>query len=200
MMRFAYRFLAICYLTIFFGCSFNFELTSQKTALENQVMGSYKELDDEVLMMASVRAVDSSGNLKKKKVQSDDAAKAIEAKQNQEFNRDDIDELKEKQILGEAKDGSIVVLPKDVGLAAQTGKKILNFAGFLVAEENRDRKIVVDRIVKSHQDLTKDNFEEARKIYRSNIINNSPVGTWIENPNGIWGQKIAGEVKLGVTP
>lgn len=32
------------------GCAFNFDVTSQRTALENQVMGSYKELEDELVM------------------------------------------------------------------------------------------------------------------------------------------------------
>ena len=32
------------------SCSFNFELTSQRTALENQILGNYKELDDDLIV------------------------------------------------------------------------------------------------------------------------------------------------------
>ena len=42
----------------------NVTIVDQKTALENQILGSYEELDNEVLLLASVRSVDEEGKLK----------------------------------------------------------------------------------------------------------------------------------------
>lgn len=172
------------------GCSFNFELTSQKTALENQVMGSYKELDDDVIMMASVRGVSKDGKKTKNNAPtSDNAKRAITAKQNQDFNRDDIDDLKQKQILGEAATGDLVLLPKDIGTAVSADSTDLVLAQALVKEENQDRATVVDRIVVSNENLSSKDLSAAKKAYQKKVIDDSPVGTWIQDDGGKWQRK-----------
>jgi uncharacterized protein YdbL (DUF1318 family) len=171
------------------ACSFNFELTSQKTALENQVMGSYKELDDEVLMVASVRGVDKSGKVKVEAPRSDQAKLATEAKQNQEFNRDDIDEFKVKEYLGEAKDGHLVILPKEIGAVKSMQDNERKFMELLCTEENRDRGIVVARLINTNENLSKKDLDGVRKVYRDSLIEKSPVGSWIESLDGQWQKK-----------
>ena len=42
----------------------NVTIVDQKTALENQILGSYEELGNDVLLLASVRSVDEEGKLK----------------------------------------------------------------------------------------------------------------------------------------
>ncbi len=172
------------------SCSFNFELTSQKTALENQVMGSYKELDDEVLMLASVRGVNKDGKVKEAKAASQSAQTAQKAKQNQDFNRDDLDELKEKKLVGEASDGTVTKLPKGVGLLEKASPKEIKFADQIINEENRDRAIIVSRIIESNENLTAKDLNETKKVYRKTLVELSPVGTWVQSENGKWEQKI----------
>lgn len=171
------------------ACSFNFELTSQKTALENQVMGSYKELDDDVIMMASVRGVSKDGKKQAAPVASDSAKNAITAKQNQDFNRDDIDELKQKQIVGEGATGELMVLPKDTGLVANADASDLSLAQALTKEENRDRDTVIQRIITSNENLSSKDLAAAKKTYQRKVIEDSPVGTWIQDENGRWSRK-----------
>lgn len=173
----------------FSSCSFNFELTSQKTALENQIMGSYKELDDEVLMMASVRGVSTDGTKTEAKVQSDAAKLATEAKQNQSFNRDDIDELKERQLIGEARSGEAVILPKGTGLAETAAATELQFAKYIIEQENKDREVIVKRIVATNQSLTERDLAEARRVYHKALVDESPPGSWFENASGAWERK-----------
>ena len=55
--------------SVFFlsGCTLadvKVNVVSQRTALENQVLGSYNSLSDEVLLVASVRGVEPSGTIK----------------------------------------------------------------------------------------------------------------------------------------
>src|SRR5690606_18823022 len=78
------------------GCAFSFDVTSQRTALENQVMGTYKELDDELVLSGAVR-----GNGAAVKP----VSPAVQARQNQMFNADEIAELKAAGLLGEGADG-----------------------------------------------------------------------------------------------
>lgn len=172
------------------GCSFNFELTSQKTALENQVMGSYKELDDDVIMMASVRGVSKDGKKTKAVVPASESAKmAVTAKQNQDFNRDDIDDLKVKQIVGEASTGELAMVPKDVNPGASADSQDLLLAQTLIKEENHDRETVVERIIVSNENLSSKDLVAARKTYQKKMIEDSPVGTWIQDENGKWQRK-----------
>lgn len=181
--------------TIFFasylvsGCAFNFELTSQKTALENQVMGSYKELDDDVVLLASVRGVNKDGSVLKTAKPSDDAKRAISAKQNQDFNRDDIDELKQKQILGEATTGELLVLPKGVGLAETATAADTELAKTIAREENADREVIVRRIIATNESLGTKDLAAAKVIYRKKIIELSPAGTWVQTDDGSWERK-----------
>jgi len=49
------------------GCSgplVGVTVVDERTALENQVLGTYKELNQEVLLLASVRYIDPKGKLK----------------------------------------------------------------------------------------------------------------------------------------
>jgi hypothetical protein len=178
-------------LVLLSSCSFNFELTSQKTALENQIMGSYKELDDEVLQLASVRGVSTDGQVKEAKIQGDAAKLAQQAKQNQSFNRDDVDELKTLQLIGEAKTGQIITLPKGIGLYENAKEEDRNFAKYLIEQENRDRDIVVKRLVSTTASLSNKDLSEAQKVYRSSLLSESPEGTWYQTEEGTWERKSA---------
>jgi uncharacterized protein YdbL (DUF1318 family) len=172
------------------ACSFNFELTSQKTALENQVMGSYKELDDDVIMMASVRGVSKDGKKTKTAVPASDSAKrAIAAKQNQDFNRDDIDDLKQKQIVGESSAGELALVPKEITAGVSADAPDVRLAQALIKEENQDRVTVVERIVVSNENLSSKDLVAARKTYQKKVIEDSPVGTWIQDDSGKWQRK-----------
>ena len=70
----------------------NVTIIDQKTALENQILGSYEELGNEVLLLASVRSVDEEGKLKPVIEVPKGKRLALKAMQRQEFNRDDIRE------------------------------------------------------------------------------------------------------------
>src|SRR5688572_5441341 len=120
------------------SCTFNFEVTSQRTALENQVMGTYRELEDDLVLISAVRAPKAGAAV------SPHRQRALDAKQNQDFNRDDIDELKTIGVLGETAGGTVALLPPSIGKAADSAAARL--AAQLVVEENRDREVIWKRI------------------------------------------------------
>ncbi len=170
------------------GCSFKFDLTSQRTALENQVLGSYNELDDDLILVASVRSLDSSG--KKKEVEvSDLQAAALKARQNQDFNRDDIDELKLASILGESFDGQLVMLPENIGEKKSADQEQAKLARVLIDEENRDREVIWKRIIQSNENLSEKDMPEVKKTYAKMLHEKAAVGHWIQAEKGQWEQK-----------
>ena len=175
------------------SCSFNFELTGQKTALENQVMGSYKELDDETVMLASVRGVDKNGKKKSPPPMSDPQKEAIAAKQDQDFNRDDIDDLKIKQIIGETMDGQISFLPKGIGMRDQIANSDEKLAKILIEEENRDREIVFKRLISANENLTSKDMDEVRRTYAKKQANEALPGHWLQNQDSTWTRKTTGK-------
>ena len=70
------------------------EVTGEKTALEKEVLGTYRdiEMEADTWMMASTRAARGEGDVKI----STERKKVFQAIQEQKFNKDDIDEFKQK--------------------------------------------------------------------------------------------------------
>jgi uncharacterized protein YdbL (DUF1318 family) len=168
------------------GCTFNFELTSQRTALENQVMGAYKELDDDLVLVSSVRA---AGTPAPATVLAPGQKKALDARQNQEFNRDDVDELKDKEVLGETAAGGLALLPRGVGHATAVDGAVLKLAATLVAEENRDRAEVWRRIIDANSNLSDRDLPDVRKTYAKLQREATQPGQWFQDDGGTWQRK-----------
>ena len=98
--RFAMIRFSMVPLALLCSCTFNVNLTSQRTALENQIIGSQKQLDHDLILISSVRALDEDGQVKENDF-SVSHERALQAKQNRQFNQDDILELKSNEIIGE---------------------------------------------------------------------------------------------------
>lgn len=172
------------------SCSLKFDLTSQRTALENQVLGSYNELDDDLVMVASVRSLDPSGKKKDTDI-SDLQTKAIRARQNQDFNRDDIDEMKSQGLLGESSDGLLIMLPEQIAGGKTSDVEQTKLAKVLTEEENRDRDVIWQRIIQSNENLSDKDLPEVKKTYAKMMKEKAAVGHWYQNDKGQWEQKAA---------
>jgi uncharacterized protein YdbL (DUF1318 family) len=170
------------------GCSFNFELTSQKTALENQIMGSYQELEADAVLSSSVRAVDESGKSKKVEI-SQLQEEAVRARQDQEFNRDDLDELKEIGLIGEGSEGNVVPLSPEITDGKPGTKDQENLAKTLCEQENADRHIIWKRIIDSNENLSEKDLPEVRRTFAKMQRDSAQVGYWVQSDDGSWSKK-----------
>jgi uncharacterized protein YdbL (DUF1318 family) len=166
------------------ACTFNFEVTTPRTALENQIMGSYKELEDDLILVSSVR----SGGKQASAEMAPGKRRALDARENQEFNRDDIDELKDKGIVGETATGTVAILPK----ASGDGKD-LRLAQQLVPEENRDREDIWKRIIESNENLSAKDLPEVRRTYAKLQRETARPGQWVQDEGGNWMRKEGAE-------
>ena len=148
------------------------------------MLGEYQELNDELYMISSVRALEN-----KQPAQDGQEAQAQRARQNQLYNLDDIDELKNLQILGETHEGKLTILPQSKGFVAKATPKQLNLARILVTEENYDREIIWKHTIATNENLSKKDLLKVKKTYAKQIYQKSKSGHWYKNDSGVWTQK-----------
>ena len=134
-------------------------------------------------LVASVRGSDQD---KKMVTMSETTQRAVSAMQNQEFNRDDIDELKSKGIIGENRYGLLSLIQENI---SGLDDKTIALARRLIQEENRDRRIIVESVVELSEDLTKQDLPEVWKTYRRMLLENAKSGEYIQSDDGSWIKK-----------
>jgi hypothetical protein len=164
----------------------NVTIVDQKTALENQILGSYEELGNEVLLLASVRSVDEEGKLKPVIEIPKGKRKALRAMQRQEFNRDDIQEFKSTLCAGEGNDGLLKYFENERTLKDSRYKK---FVVAILQEENEDRLTILRRIVATNENFSEKDLAKVQKISASLNLDNARAGEKIQSDNGAWSTK-----------
>ena len=181
--------LILCSLLFAFlaGCSIKapeVSVTGEKTALEEEVLGTYSdiEMEAETWMMASTRAARGEGDVKV----SSEKKKVFEAIQAQKFNKDDIDEFKRKGYVGENNKGFLEVRsPAELKDNPAAGKFVME----IVDSENKDRKTIMDRVIELKDSLKQAVKDDVLNAFAQIKQKESPRGTWIQLPDGEWIKK-----------
>ena len=161
----------------------NVTIVDQKTALENQILGSYEELSNDVLLLASVRSVDEEGKLKPTVEIPKGKLLALRAMQRQEFNRDDIQGFKQSLVAGESNDGFLKFFDNE---RTKTDAQFKKFAEAIIAEENEDRMIILQRIVATNENFSEQDLPKIQKISASLNHDNAKPGEKVQQENGDW--------------
>jgi uncharacterized protein YdbL (DUF1318 family) len=186
-MRSAVSFILIAWPTVLLsGCvSAKINVVDERTALENQILGSYEELDRDMQLLASVRAVDAEGQTRQVPDYTQERRQAITARQTQKFNQDDIDELKQAGCIGEAKDGTLSKRPcpraSDPAVAGRLER--------LIASENQARSVILRFAVTASPDLTEKDLPQVTQAYARMQREKAKTGDWIQQPSGEWVRK-----------
>lgn len=181
--------LALCTMAVF-GCSgplVGVTVVDEKTALENQVLGTYQELSQEVLLVASVRYIDPQGKLVAQPALPPGKEGAIRAMQRSAFNKDDIDRLKAQGILGENNEGGITVVAPD-----KIDSDRHAFVRNLVEEENADREVLMQRILATNETLTRQDMPKIRRTFAALNRDRARPGDFVQLEEGTWIQKPQG--------
>ncbi|MCP9452724.1 MAG: YdbL family protein [Nitrospira sp.] len=169
------------------GCSgplVGVTIVDEKTALENQVLGTYQELNQEVLLVASVRYIDPSGKLVPQPPIPPSKEAAIRAMQRSAFNRDDIDRLKAEGILGENLEGELTILhPENIPADRHA------FVKNLVEEENADRAMLMQRVLATNETFTPQDLPKIRRTFAALNRDRARSGDWIQREDGQWVRK-----------
>lgn len=185
------RIAAICFLFLNFGCAeklvgVNVTIIDQKTALENQVLGSFQEIDKDLILLASVRSVDENGKLRAVKPLPRSKRKAILARQRMEFNKDDLESFKGDGCAGENNLGLLTFFETEKTRKDPDHKK---FVLAIIGEENEDRLAVLERILATNEAFGKEDLPKVQRIYSGLNRDNAKKGELIQLSDGKWEKK-----------
>lgn len=149
-------------------------MLDKKTQLENQILGTFQRLEQDLVLASSVRGAAPASKL------SPLQREAVEAMMSREFNRDDIDELKQARIVGEANTGMLKLLapPKEPALAKRVTA--------LVEEENDNRMVIIRRAIQLNSDLTNRDLPAVQRTFYRLNVQTAKSGDRVQLENGRW--------------
>lgn len=185
-------------LIVITGCTLadvKVEMLSERTALENQVLGSYNALDSQMLLAASVRGVDTSGNIARPPEHSREYKDTISAMQIIDFHADDLDSFKHLGWAGENNQGLIEPFKID---RTDIPEKLQSFADrysaeefeFVVTKINESREKIMLRVIYMNEDLSETDLPEVKRIFAKINAEKAVPGDKIQDPDGNWLRKI----------
>jgi uncharacterized protein YdbL (DUF1318 family) len=167
------------------------DVVSERTTLENQVLGTYNALDQEMLLLASVRSVGPSGAIKAPPRRSQEHKDAVAAMQTQAFHADDLQALKRLGWVGENNEGLLTVFDMQKESITEDLKA---FAGrydeaefkAVVAEINQAREVVMRRVIQMNDNFTEEDLPEVRRVFGRLNAQNALPGEKIQTEDGSW--------------
>ncbi len=174
----------LCALLLIAGCTVKtpqVTFTSERTALEKQILGEYRTIEEDALMITSMRSSDSAAV-----VIPPSKRAVLEAFAERRFNADDIEDFKKDGVVGENTEGLLTILPTDKYRDDPEYRRLVDR---IVAEENRDREIIMDRIVEVSSSVNPFDRDAVRKVFARMNREASPPGTFIQTPEGRWVRK-----------
>lgn len=167
------------------GCSVRapeVQVTGEKTALENQIIGTYQQVADESWMIASTRAADSG----QKAEMATEKREVLDAVQNRKFNKDDIDEFKREGAIGENHQGFLELRPLP---RLEQDPAYRDLVVRIMTEENRDRRVIYDRVLELNPNAGRAGSAAVYAVFAKMNIEESPPGTWVQGEDGTWYRK-----------
>ena len=185
---------SVAMLSVFAGCTLakvNVDVVSERTALENQVLGSYNAFSDDVLLVASVRGVDPTGKIKTPPRKSREYQNAVTAMETLAFHEDDVDAFKRLGWVGENNLGLLTTFPMNREKAPDD---LQDFAArypeaeFLsvVEQVNRSREVVMMRVVETNANFTEKDLPQIRKVFAKLNREKALPGEKIQKEDGLW--------------
>lgn len=176
------------------GCTLarvNVEVLSQRTALENQILGTYNALDRQMLLSASVRAVDTSGRIGTPPRQSPARQDAMAAMQVLEFHADDLRGFKQLGWAGENNRGFIEAFAMekenvpDAWADFATRYTQAEFDS-VVSAINQARRVLMDRVIEMNENLSAADMPQVEAVFGKLHAENALSGERVQDPSGRW--------------
>jgi uncharacterized protein YdbL (DUF1318 family) len=170
------------------SCSFRLpevvNITGEKTALEKEILGTYHQMREDTWMVASTRG--AVGKTDPPAAMSPEKKRSLDALREQEFNKDDVEEFKQKGFVGETNDGRLMVRPSDeLSRIPETARLVDE----IIQEENADRQIIMERVVELNDTLKRAVPRDVSAVFAKMYQDNSPAGTWMQRPDESWIRK-----------
>jgi hypothetical protein len=177
------------------GCTLakvDVNVVSERTSLENQVLGSYNSLSEDLLLVASVRGVSPSGKIDAPPRRSPEHRDALNALETISFHADDLESFKRLKWVGENRDGLITpftrAIPPNLPTDLKAFSTLYSDAEFnqVVSEINGARELLFLRVVQTNENFTVKDIPAIRKIFADLNRQNSAPGTRVQGDDGRW--------------
>jgi hypothetical protein len=156
--------------------------------LEEQVLGAFDHLGDEVYVLAGVRAIDPvTGAPTAPPPMTRSEARALDARRRMEFNRDDVREFLRLAYVGEGNDGFLVIFEDELQDLRASDPRRSSLVEAVVAEENEDRLLIMQRIVDTNPGLTgEEGLRQVGRILAARHRQDAEPGMKVQLPSGAW--------------
>jgi hypothetical protein len=167
-------------------------VVSERTSLENQVLGTYNTINDDLLLVASVRGVSPSGTIAPAPQRTPEQEAAVRALETVSFHADDVEVFKRLGWIGEGRDGLLAPFPRTLpqaGSSDQTFAETYSAGEFqqVVDEVNKAREILMLRVIQTNENFTGQDLPEIRRVFAKINQQNSPPGSKVQGEDGSWG-------------
>jgi len=161
-------------------------VVSEQTALERQVLGSYRALGSDLAAYSSVRGVEPDGTLKIPPPATASQAASMRALQELAYNRDDVDEMLVAGVIGEGRNGLLVA--QNVPLPP-VGRITADLVARVVEEENASRQVLITRLMATVPGVREEQRAEVEWIFATMNRDTAPTGSPVQNRDGTWSTK-----------
>ena len=167
------------------------DVVSERTSLENQVLGTYNALDKEMLLVASVRGVDATGRVEPPPVQSREQKDVLMSMQVLSFHEDDLSAFKRLGWVGENNEGLITIFPMT---RENTPKELKEFADRYKEDEfrsvagkiNTAREVVMRRVIQLNENFKEADLPKIRRVFGKLNAGNARPGEKYQAEDGTW--------------
>ena len=159
-----WSFLPVLCLALFIsGCTLakvDVNVVSERTSLENQVLGTYNSLSQDMLLVASVRGVSPSGKIDAPPRHTPEQRDATRALETIAFHADDVETFKKFGWIGENNEGLLTSFTRETPKVAS--EELKSFAANyseaefqqVVKEVNQSRETLMMRVVQTNETVS----------------------------------------------
>jgi uncharacterized protein YdbL (DUF1318 family) len=176
-------------------------ITGEKTALERQLLGEHRKLPEEVW---SVGAVNMSSIIPPGRPDSLELAQSgeadttlregyspgrlryLRAEASRIFSQDDIEEFKERGIVGENNRGYLEVVDSN---ALRDDSDLTSLVARVLPEENRSRRVIMEWYISLRQDLTEADLPTVEASFAEHNRERASPEEFIQDREGSWRRK-----------
>ena len=167
-------------------------VVSERTSLENQVLGTYNTISDDLLLVASVRGISPTGKITPAPQRTPEQETAVRALETVSFHADDVEAFKRLGWIGEGRDGLLTAFPRT---QPKGGSSDQNFAATysdgefseVLDQVNKARDVLMLRVIQTNENFTVQDLPEIRRVFAKINQQNSPPGSKVQKDDGTWG-------------
>ena len=177
------------------GCTLaklDVNVVSERTSLENQVLGTYNSLSEDMLLVASVRGVSPTGKIDAPPRHTPEQLDATRALETIAFHADDVESFKRFGWVGENQEGLLTPFvretPKVTSVELKSFAANYSEAEFqqVVKEVNQSREVLMLRVVQTNENFTLKDLPAIRKVFARINRQNSAPGSKVQEADGRW--------------